>query len=187
MADAVAAFLEWMDLDEAVAALHAEHDRRLRTVRTLARRWPWKGQGAVPATQRIRSPSLDPAAAEAGVVLSAILTFDVGPHASGWWRNSDFERCWHLSLCALTTRGPVDMPAIDRRAWPRFLFGQLLADTWIEPPASSFDPYRNAPASRFTTHVRLFVDQQDRPVRPEGEVYTLKPYADGTSPEKVFR
>jgi hypothetical protein len=176
-----------MDLDEPVATLEREHARRLRTMRVTARRWPWNGRGAVGEQQHLVTASLDRAAAQAGVRKSVLFTFDLGAHASGWWRNSDYERCWHLSLCALTRSGPVEMPAVDRRAWPRFVFGQQLPKAWIEPPAGQFDPHRNAPASRFTTHVRLFVDQEDRPILPEGEVYTLKPYADGSSPEKVFR
>ena len=27
-----------------------------------------------------------------------ILTRDVGYHTSGWWKNPDYERCYHLSI-----------------------------------------------------------------------------------------
>ena len=27
-----------------------------------------------------------------------ILTRDVGYHSSGWWKNPDYERCYHLSI-----------------------------------------------------------------------------------------
>lgn len=27
-----------------------------------------------------------------------IFTRDAGMHSSGWWKNPDYERCWHLSL-----------------------------------------------------------------------------------------
>lgn len=49
--------------------------------------------------------------------------------------------------------------------------------------ASVLDVYRMP----HVAHVRLFLDRQNRPILPEGEVYTLKPWDDGSSPEKVFR
>jgi len=126
------------------------------------------------------------------VTISLIASEDRGTHASGWWRNSDYDRCWHLSLCAMENRGALraqfaDLPPADRTYWPRAVFGSHLDLAWIEPPASKLDPHRHAPASAYTTHVRVFLDQGGHPIRPEGEVYTLKPWTDGTSPEKVHR
>ena len=134
--------------------------------------------------QRWVSPSVtgDPA-----LIVSIIASHDEGTHVSGWWRNSDYDRCWHLSLCAMDGARYVDLPEADRRAWGFAVFGKHLRIAWIEPPASKLDIHRDAPASAYTTHVRVFLDRDGHPIKPEGEVYTLKPWADGSSPEKVFR
>lgn len=124
---------------------------------------------------------------EPGLTISLIASHDQGTHASGWWRNSDYDRCWHLSLVAMADGAYADLPRPDLDAWGRAIFGQHLAKAWIEPPASKLDAYRHAPASAYTTHIRVFLDRNGRPIQPEGEVYTLKPWAEGDSPEKVFR
>ena len=130
---------------------------------------------------------------EPGLLLSLIASHDQGTHASGWWRNSDYDRCWHLSLVAIEKPSPLvdgtyaDLPGLDLRAWSRAVFGEHLTKAWIEPPASKLDPHRTAPASPYTTHVRVFLDQAGHPIQPEGEVYALKPWSDGSSPPKVFR
>jgi hypothetical protein len=121
------------------------------------------------------------------VTVSIIASEDRGAHASGWWRNADYDRCWHLSICAMTRAGYVDLPDEDRRLWASAVFGKHLSIAWVEPAASKLDIYRDAPASAYTTHVRVFLDQDGHPIKPEGEVYTLKPWADGSSPDKVFR
>lgn len=171
------------DLADRIAALDADTRVARRTRRTASLRWPWRGQDGLPAWHRIVVPSVtgDP------VQVSTLLSFDVGPHASGWWRNSEYERCWHLSLAARDSRGFVDLPRDDLMAWTALELGDDRRMAWTEPPAGIFDQYRNVPASRFTTHVRLFCDQQNRPIQPTGEVYTLVPFADGSSPAKVFR
>ena len=113
------------------------------------------------------------------------LTFDQGTHASGWWRNSEYDRCWHLSLSWPRPAGPPEAPA-DRevRAWARAFFGRDVAKTWTEPSASPLDIHGRLPG---VVHVRLFLDQDNRPIQPTGEVYTLVPWRDGTSPENIFR
>lgn len=30
--------------------------------------------------------------------VSVLFTRDTGHHSTGWWKNPDYERCWHLSL-----------------------------------------------------------------------------------------
>lgn len=124
---------------------------------------------------------------EPGLTVSLIASHDQGTHASGWWRNSDYDRCWHLSICAIHGGMYADLPDVDLRAWSRGVFGKHLTLAWIEPPASKLDLYRTAAASAYTTHVRVFLDRQGHPIQPEGEVYTLKPWIEGDSPAKVFR
>lgn len=122
-----------------------------------------------------------------------MLTLDVGTHASGWWRNSDYDRCLHLSIShPVVLAGHVlrlEAATLDEvRAWARAAFPDHYRMTWTEPPASLFDQDvlldRRRPG---VWHVRLFLDRQNRPIQPEGEVYNLKPWAEGDSPEKVFR
>ena len=114
-----------------------------------------------------------------------MLTFDQGAHASGWWRNSDYDRCMHLSLSWPRRIGGPEAPTDKEvRAWAKAFFGRDVVKTWTEPSASVFDIHGRLPG---VVHVRLFLDKDNRPIQPEGEVYTLKPWADGTSPEKVFR
>lgn len=129
---------------------------------------------------------------EPGLTVSIIASHDQGTHASGWWRNSEYDRCWHLSLAALAHDssmgvGYADLPDLDRRAWAKAVFREHLAISWTEPPASKLDIYRSAAASPYTTHIRVFLDRQGRPIKPTGEVYTLLPWAEGDSPAKVFR
>ena len=64
---------------------------------------------------------------------------------------------------------------LDREIWISLLREHLKL-AWIEPPASPFDIYRTSQASRYVTHVRLFTDLVGRPIKPEGEVYHLKPW-----------
>ena len=144
--------------------------RHLKTAKPI-RRW------TVPSLTR-----------EPGLTVSIIASHDQGTHASGWWRNSDYDRCWHLSLCAIhNIGGYADLPERDLKACSGTIFARHLTKAWIEPPASKLDIYRNAAASAYTTHVRVFLDREGHPIQPEGEVYTLKPWAEGDSPEKVFR
>jgi hypothetical protein len=30
---------------------------------------------------------------------------DIGAHTSGWWKNPDYEACWHLSISYAEERG----------------------------------------------------------------------------------
>lgn len=145
--------------------------------------FPSYGQYPPAAWQRLITKGLTDE--DALVVL--LLTFDVGAHASGWWRNSEYEQCWHLSISARSfLEGDPELPTqAEVEAWGRAIFGDNLAKTWLEPPARHGDPHR--PYGQKVTHIRLFLDKSHQPIQPRGEVYTLVPFSDGTSPEKVFR
>lgn len=153
---------------------------RLRQMRRKAMARPWDGQSLPPDDQRWLTTGLT----EPHRPTSVLFTFEFGAHGCGWWRNSDYDRCQHLSVTHLTGLGHVQAPTdAEVRAWARAAFGKYVVWTWTEPPASTLDPYRLPGVA----HVRLFLDKQDHPILPEGEVYTLKPWTDDTSPEKVFR
>lgn len=163
----------------------AEHARTvLRGLRKRALRSPWTGQQLV-SRQHVWDTD---ALTEPGRPTRVMLTWDKGHHSSGWWRNSDYEFCFHLSVSHPTQLMGADLrpeaPSdAEVRAWARAAFGEHVTKTWTEPPASALDPYRMSGVA----HVRLFTDAEGHPIQPEGEVYDLKPWSDGTSPEKVFR
>lgn len=92
-----------------------------------------------------------------------ILTRDAGYHSSGWWKNPEYERCWHLS-CSFaegftTKRGD---------ALARLFFGDDVRLTWIEPPATPEG------AALGVWHYRLFCDEGWQPIKPTGEVYSRR-------------
>lgn len=90
-----------------------------------------------------------------------IFTRDTGHHSSGWWKNPDYERCWHLSI---SFPGGRNQAAIDKMV--DLLFGENKKWIWVEPPYS--DPGKSAEV----WHYRLFCDQNWQPLKPRGEVYS---------------
>jgi hypothetical protein len=152
----------------------------------LAHQQPWRGQGLIDPRQRliVRSPRTP------DLAVSCLFSLDYNHHGCGWWRNSDYDRCHHLSLCGFSLDGQrYERPdEAEMRWWAKRFFAGQVAKAWIEPPASTLDHYRTAPASASTWHVRVFIDRDTgQPIIPRGEVYTLRPWADGSSPDKVFR
>ena len=89
-----------------------------------------------------------PAISDRELRVSVIVSDDQGTHASGWWRNSEYDRCLHLSVVGMDARQTAyeDLPEADRRAIAAVVFGDDLTKTWTEPPATRLDPYRTAPA-----------------------------------------
>lgn len=164
-----------------------KHSSRLEELKLRALANPWDGRGVPDSRHRLVAPG----ELDRKIGISLLLTFDEGHHGSGWFRNSDYERCWHASMCCVAHHDGalsyLDTHDDTLRAWCHAIFREHLKLAWIEPPASPFDTYRTSQASRYVTHVRLFTDLVGRPIKPEGEVYHLKPWPDGTSPEKVFR
>jgi hypothetical protein len=168
---------------EVAARVALRYGDLVRRMTSYAARNPWGGQ--LPVSPRQRACLAFPEEPER--MFSVLLTFDVGYHASGWWRNSQYDRCWHLSLC-IATRTSLETPELfEAQGIARAFFGEDVRLGWVEPPASAFDAYRTAPASRHTYHIRVFVDRTGKAIQPQGEVYDLVPFEDGTSPLKVFR
>ena len=91
----------------------------------------------------------------------AILTRDVGYHSSGWWKNPDYERCYHLS---------ISFPGGMKRKHLEYILKELFHDDrrwlWCEPP------YTEAGRQAEVWHYRLFCDPAWQPLKPRGEVYT---------------
>lgn len=171
--------------------------RRVRRLLTHAYAHPWRGDTALDCPAHLLDTT---AITEPGRPTRILLSLDTHYHQSGWFANSDYERCLHLSLSHPRPDVPRVYPAglgndprphlgMDLEAptdtetytWGRVIFQHLVTMTWLEPPASTLDPHRSPGVS----HLRLYIDQQDRPIRPRGEVYHLRPFPDGTSPEKI--
>ncbi|RWP64863.1 MAG: hypothetical protein EOR08_08080 [Mesorhizobium sp.] len=99
-----------------------------------------------------------------------IYTRDTGHHSSGWWKNPDFERCYHLSMSFVAyERGQAHALPFDKRIgakWATAFFGSDVDMTWIEPP------YTEVGKSRDVYHYRLFCDEAWSPIKPRGEVYS---------------
>jgi hypothetical protein len=159
---------------------------------------PWPGNEPI----RDRRHVLDTTAiTEPGRPTRIIFTLDIGYHTSGWFANSDYERCLHLSVShprldvIRTYRVPrdvgsgvflgtdIDTPTDEEaRAWGRVFFRAEATKAWFEPAVGTTDPYR----SPGVVHLRLYLDPAGRPIIPVGEVYDLRPFADGTSPAKIL-
>lgn len=171
----------------------------IRRMIRAAKANPWRGD--VPITHNRHN--LDTTAIlEPGRPLRIMFTLDYGYHQSGWFANSDYERCFHLSLSlprpdrlrvyrhqpAVGAAGRVgidlETPSDDEaRAWGRVFFGEHHPKSWFEPAVGPLDPYR----SPGVVHLRLYLDQAGNVIQPRGEVYDLLPFADGSSPAKVMQ
>lgn len=91
----------------------------------------------------------------------AIVTRDTGHHTSGWWKNPDYERCWHVSLSFPGGRKQKDIEKLMD-----LFFGEHKKWVWIEPP------YSKEGKQAEVYHYRLFCDENWQPIKPRGEVYT---------------
>lgn len=98
-----------------------------------------------------------------------IFTRDTGHHACGWWKNPDYDNCFHLSL---SFRDP-ETGAYDSRnlkltgEWLNYFYGDHKSLIWVEPP------YSEQGKQSDTYHYRLFVHPDWKtPLLPRGEVYS---------------
>lgn len=90
-----------------------------------------------------------------------VLTRDTEYHTSGWFKNPDYERCWHLSL---SFPGGRTQKAVNELL--KAFFGEHINKLWVEPPMS-----REGKAAD-CWHFRLFCDQYWNPIKPRKEVYS---------------
>lgn len=102
-----------------------------------------------------------------------IFTRDTGHHSSGWMKNPDYERCWHLSLSPFPAHVPVIRGCVDpdrrtTRAWVNAFFGDSLRFVWMESAKSA------AGVRHEVQHWRLFCDAGWQPLLPRGEVYSTE-------------
>lgn len=107
-----------------------------------------------------------------------IFTHDIGHHTSGWWKNPDYERCFHLSLSPFEpSSGLVDVRGVLyptqaeldpklRLQWAKTFYQDHVSKTWIEPAYTDFGKAAEI------WHYRLFLDKALEPILPRGEVYS---------------
>jgi len=108
-----------------------------------------------------------------------VFTRDIGYHSSGWWKNPDYERCYHLSLSYFDPQtmdpAPHNFPLSEK--WVKAFYGNYAKWVWSEPPMNidGRDPYEVlmslTPNRPITWHFRLFCDEGWQPIKPRGEVY----------------
>ena len=164
-----------------------------------ARAHPWRGNEPLTCPMhRLDTTTIT----EPGRLARVLVSQDFGYHDSGWFANSDYESCLHISVSYPRPEVPkaclarpelgqhrdyvgmdLETPGDDEvRAWGLVFFGTEHAPkSWFEPAASVFDPYRMPNV----VHLRLFLNQAGHPFIPRGEPYTIRPFADGSSPPKI--
>lgn len=171
---------------------------RIARILKHARGHPWPGNEPLSCPGHLLDSR---AVTEPGRWVRILVSLDYGYHASGWFANSDYERCLHLSVShprpdaprmvipagkgnatAPTPGMALETPSdAEVRAWGRVFFREHAPLAWFEPAAGTLDPYRLPNI----VHLRLYLDAHDRPFLPTGEVYHLRPWADGSSPAKI--
>ena len=103
---------------------------------------------------------------QSGTVL--IFSRDGDFHASGWIKNPDFSRCYHLSLSFFDPRTGCETSQNKKKAgqWCESLFGtQYMSWLLIESPKSSYGKQKDV------WHYRLFCDENWQVILPRGEPY----------------
>ena len=89
-----------------------------------------------------------------------ILTKEQGYHSCGWWKNPEYERCYHLSISFL---GGINKKHLNKII--DGFFGQQKKMIWVEPP------YSKEGKQNEVWHYRLFCDANWKAILPKGEVY----------------
>lgn len=99
-----------------------------------------------------------------------IYTRDEGMHSCGWFKNPDYERCFHLSISyQAEDNGKIYLLSQNRNIselWCRLFFGDNVSKLWIEPSFSLEGKQKDV------YHYRLFCDKNWQPIIPRKEVYS---------------
>lgn len=127
----------------------------------------WHGEGITAYFERCRIMHVSPRDPGRGTLL--IFTREDGYHTSGWWKNPDYERCYHLSLSGWDAGSdPMVSRSFDpgeAETWVRLMFGPDARYAWRESAIS--DDGR----AKGVEHWRVFCDPRWRAIKPRGEVY----------------
>jgi hypothetical protein len=91
---------------------------------------------------------------------SIVFTKEEGYHSGGWWKNPDYERCYHLSISFRGGRSEKKTNTIIEG-----IFGPNKNLIWTE------SAYSKQGKEMEVWHYRLFCDPQWKAIQPRGEVY----------------
>lgn len=100
---------------------------------------------------------------------SLLFTRDKGMHSSGWFKNPDYDRCYHLSISFWDLTG--DEPKARAyepqlaQLWVKLFYGEWERYVWEEGTAMP-----ELPAE--VRHYRVMTDEHWRPIIPRKEVYS---------------
>lgn len=105
---------------------------------------------------------------ENDVCICLIYTRDIGLHSSGWLKNPDYERGYHLSVSFKTTENlqPISYDFKRGREIVKLFFAGHMNLLWAEGPFSDLGKKLEV------YHHRLFCDARWQPILPRKEVYT---------------
>ena len=179
-----------------------EHDAIARQMRAKARtRTGWL-IGDTPSLEAFGAKRFTVARTTPELIVCLLLSRDRMHHSVGWWRNAEYEYCWHLSISARPATevrlariglredaGYVDLTKREETYWGRLFFAAHADKVWHEPGGT--DPRlspQEAHRNRAISHLRLFLDPETfEQFMPTGEVYDLTRWIEGLTPEKVDR
>ena len=121
---------------------------------------PFDGRGAPPGPAYIHTDT------NTGLTMCAFYTRDVGHHTSGWFKNPDYERCYHLSM----SFRPADHDGVKAaiKELSEFVFRDDVRCAWVESAKT--------PEGRElgVVHYRVFCNAHWQPLIPRGEVYSAE-------------
>lgn len=102
-------------------------------------------------------------------------TRDGGMHTSGWFKNPDYERCYHLSISFRDpeTGQPAPFDRHSAEVWVTAFFGDDQRYAWMEGPKTPDGKKCDV------WHWRVFCDEHWQPIKPRGEVYSRELTAAG--------
>jgi hypothetical protein len=152
-------------------ALERDIERTASKMLAWAKTWEFNGEpnqenhNYITLSRRVHSAS--------GAVV--IFTRDTGHHTSGWIKNPDYERCYHLSLSPI--QGYITRPdesygvELDQEItfmWCKAFFREHLRLAWSESPKSALG------RAHSVWHWRVFANEAWEPIKPHGELYSTE-------------
>lgn len=122
-----------------------------------------------------------------GLSTSLIFTRDTGHHSSGWFKNPDYERCYHLSLSfwhydiQAVSLSPAPYDRKLAALWVQVFYPKWMSYVWDESNLTHKEipdtPIQWQTIPEITGqheihHYRVFCDPAWQPIKPRGEVYS---------------
>lgn len=102
---------------------------------------------------------------------SLMFTRDKGMHSSGWFKNPDYDRCYHLSISFWDMETNPEQPAPRpyehnlAQLWVNLFYGDWTRYVWTESTALESLPCE-------VWHYRVLCNPKWQPIVPRKEVYS---------------